>query len=68
MVLECDAVVKAAQKKKMTVEQVWYRFVLQMGINILNGTKDPVHIKQDLELCEDQDTWREDCVLEKEFF
>ncbi|XP_075239165.1 methylglyoxal reductase DkgA-like [Convolutriloba macropyga] len=41
-------VMKAAEKLKVTPAQVFFRFVMNLGICPLTGTTDPKHMKEDL--------------------
>lgn len=38
----------AAQQRGCQPEQVWYRFVMQLGITPLNGSTTLAHVRDDL--------------------
>ena len=44
------AVVNAAERLNVTPEQVFFRFVMQLGICPLTGTKNPKHMLEDLQV------------------
>lgn len=46
------AVVALAAKRHRTPEQVWFRYVTQMGIVPLTGTRSRVHMREDLAIFE----------------
>jgi len=49
-IVHSELLLDLAQKYQKTPEQIFFRFVMKLGIIPLSGTKDPVHIQQDLEV------------------
>jgi diketogulonate reductase-like aldo/keto reductase len=56
-----------ASKNQITPEQLWYKFVMQLGIVPLDGTKTKQHMKEDLDLLDMKDLDKEDMSVIAEF-
>ena len=57
---------KIANKRKCTVEQLFFKFVMQLGIVPLTGTKTKEHMMEDLDVLNMEDLSSQEMTLVKE--
>lgn len=66
-ILDDAKVKKLAVEKKCTVEQLFFKFVMQLGIIPLTGTKSKEHMKDDLDVLEMKELSNEEMGLFMKF-